>query len=114
MQKLDIVGLIVVVSGLFWFVYQGPLGVYKYWLFLTFLQIGIGIGILVVPRIAKRKKQSTLEKRKNDQSAESLRDSSNADGPKISNSQNGKKCKVCGTNIPPNKKNCPGCGDIYS
>ena len=117
MKKLDVIGIIIISIVLFHSILYGtyrsaPL---EFQFLIIYLPIGTGIGILIVPRIAKRKRKSNLEKRKNNQSAQTPKDSQNTDRLSTSpDSENDRKCRVCGTNISSNVKTCPGCGDIYS
>jgi rubrerythrin len=77
--------------------------------------VGIGLGVLVFSRIRIKKQKSYLGKRNNTQSTHLSKDSQNIEtNPTSSSPENNRKCKVCGTNIPSESKNCPGCGDIYS
>lgn len=120
MQKLDLIGIIVLFIGIFsvsflvLFFYDTPTaGLYGE---LSLMVLLIGIGIVVLSAIRKwRSSKSELENKKNNQYSKSIKDLADADGETTtSDTKLGKQCRVCSTHIPHDAKNCPGCGDIYS
>jgi len=124
MQKLDrkekiviAIGLILVIIGISLIIstgkFIGNVPIQSIFIFI-FMPITIGLVLIILPIIKKKRKPKSDFKKEVRNTSLKIKDSPDNDPLSTVKSENNRKCKVCGTNISSNEKNCPGCGDIYS